>query len=295
MVLVRCSSGIAEDIDDNTNIKEIRDEKNNESRVTDNSHYIGPIKSGSLDKLPWDNDKDFLDAKKEHNTPILMSAYCAVLKDPLPGEEVNVHHGARLISGKVVEPGVIFSQNKEIGPYSEENGFKEGPTYVGAKVSTTIGGGVCKISSTLYNIAVLANLEIVERHNHNMPVPYVPYGQDATVAYGAKDFRFKNNTDFPLLIWAKGIDNRLYMAIYGQESPPDVKWQHQFLNRQKAPVIYKTNPNLSANVENILLEGMDGVTVNSWVIITDKEGSAVRKFLGTSYYNPMPYLIERSN
>ena len=271
----------------------LRPKQQEKSHITDNIKYVPPIKSGQLSSLPWDDDETFLKAKDKHNTPTLMAAYCAVLKDPLPGEEINVHHAAKLLSGKTVEPGAIFSQNREIGPYTKENGFNEGPTYVGAKVSTTIGGGVCKISSTLYNIAVLANLEIVERHNHNMPVPYVPYGQDATVAYGAKDFKFKNNTDFPILIWAQGIDNILYMALYGQEKPPLIKWQHQFLNRQPAPVIYKTNPNLTPNTEKILIEGMDGATVKSWILITDREGNTTRKYMGTSYYNPMPYIIEK--
>jgi vancomycin resistance protein YoaR len=124
----------------------------------------------------------------------------------------------------------VFSQNNTIGPYIEGKGYRKGPTYIGANLTTTIGGGVCKISSTLYNVSVLSNLEIVERYNHTMPVPYVPYGQDATVAYGVKDFKFKNNTDFPILIWAKGIENRLYMGVYGKEEPPEVEWNHNIQN-----------------------------------------------------------------
>jgi hypothetical protein len=111
-----------------------------------------------------------------------------VLKDPLPGEESNVHLAAKILSGAIVNPGEIFSQNERIGPYSESRGFQKGPTYNGSKLSTTIGGGVCKIASTLYNAAILSNLPIVERHPHGMPVPYVPYGQDATVSYGKIDF-----------------------------------------------------------------------------------------------------------
>ena len=154
---------------------------------------------------------------------------------------------------------------------------------------------MCKISSTLYNVSILSDLEIVERHNHSMPVPYVPYGQDATVAYGGKDFKFKNNTDFPILIWAKGIDNRLYMGIYGSEEPPEVEWQHNISNLVEAPRYYKENPQLKEGEEKVIVEGMDGATVESSLIIRDKNGEVKTKKLRSSYYIPMPYVIERNN
>ncbi len=251
-----------------------------------------PDISGVVDKLPWENDEEFLKAQKENDVDVLMAAYCTVLKDPLPGEEYNVHLAASSLSGTVLLPEEIFSQNNRIGPYVEEKGYQKGPTYTGANIITTVGGGVCKVSSTLYNVAILSNLEIVERHNHTMPVPYVPYGQDATVSYGAKDFRFKNNTDFPILIWAKGIENRLYMGFYGREEPPEVEWNHDILDMTEAPKYYKNNPELEKGEEKIIVEGMDGAVVDSWVTIKEKDGTVKTKKLGTSRYTPMPYIIE---
>ncbi|HEX9061941.1 MAG TPA: VanW family protein, partial [Clostridia bacterium] len=165
------------------------------------------IKSGEITSVPWENDSEFTESIKKNNTPVLMAAYRTVLKDPLPGEEENVHLGARMLKGKVLMPGEVFSQNKSIGPYTTERGFRKGPTYVGSTLTTTIGGGVCKIASTLYNTTVLSNLKVEERYAHGMPVPYVPYGQDATVAYGSRDFKFRNTENFPVTIWAQGIDN----------------------------------------------------------------------------------------
>ena len=254
-----------------------------------------PEVSGQIWNLPWANDMEFLKAQKENNVNVLMAAYCTVLKDPLPGEEYNVHLAADNLAGTVLKPGEVFSQNTQLGPYTEEKGYKKGPTYIGANLTTTIGGGVCKISSTLYNVSILSDLEIVERHNHSMPVPYVPYGQDATVAYGGKDFKFKNNTDFPILIWAKGIDNRLYMGIYGSEEPPEVEWQHNISNLVEAPRYYKENPQLKEGEEKVIVEGMDGATVESSLIIRDKNGEVKTKKLRSSYYIPMPYVIERNN
>lgn len=250
--------------------------------------------SGQVTTLPWDRDGDFLKAKRENDTPVLMAGYRTVLKDPLPGEEYNVHLGAEMLSGRVVAPGGIFSQNQEIGPYDESKGFREGPTYVGPRLITSIGGGVCKISSTLYNVAVLSNLEIIERYNHSMPVPYVPYGQDATVSYGSRDFRFKNNTSFPLLIWAKGIDNILYIGFYGKEKPPKVEWHHDISNIQKAHTVYIQNVGIPPGLEKMVVEGMDGATVKSRVTITKSDGTIETRDLGISYYRPMPNIIERN-
>ncbi len=251
------------------------------------------LKSGPETTLPWENESEFIKARTENNTPLLMAAYRTVLHDPLPGEEYNVHLAARMLDGIVVKPGEVFSQNQSIGPYTESKGFQKGPTYIGNSLTTTIGGGVCKIASTLYNVSVLSDLQIVERYSHTMPVPYVPYGQDATVAYGVKDFKFKNSTSFPVMIWAQGIDNILYIAFYGSNAPPKVEWHHETLERTKAPVTYKDNPDLGAGTEKVVLEGMDGAFINSWVTVSKPDGTVTTKQMGKSFYSPMPYIIEK--
>lgn len=248
--------------------------------------------SGPTRGMPWELDDAFTDARNRNGTNVLLGGYRTVLRDPLPGEEYNVHLAASLLAGKVVKPGEVFSQNTAIGPYTEDKGFQKGPTYIGTTLTTTIGGGVCKIASTLYNVAVLSNMKIVERHNHTMPVPYVPYGQDATVAYGVKDIRFLNNTGSDIMIWAQGVDNILYMAFYGSHPGPAVEWTHQVLEIRKAPVLYRANPQIAAGEQKLLLEGMDGAVVKSWVTIFTPN-SAETKYMGVSNYLPMPHLMER--
>lgn len=250
------------------------------------------LESGPITEVPWEKNENFKAALKDNQDYVMMAAYRTVLHDPLPGEENNVHLGARLLAGKVVQPGEIFSQNNAIGPYSSARGFQKGPVYLGSQLSTTIGGGVCKISSTLYNVAVLCNLPVIERHSHGMPVPYVPYGQDATVSYGVKDFKFQNNMDFPLLIWSQGIGNTLYIGFYGKNKPPRVEWHHEFIKKINTWKIYRHNPSLPLNTEKVVLQGMDGAVVRSWVIINDAHGIH-KKSLGKSYYSPMPSIIEK--
>ena len=249
--------------------------------------------SSIVTSVPWENDEDFKKAQEKYGTDIMMAAYCAVLNDPLPGEEENVHVGAKLLCGTLVESGKLFSQNKTIGPYIQSKGYKEGPTYEGTRLTTTIGGGVCKIASTLYNVAIMSNLPIVERHAHCMPVSYVPYGQDATVYYGNLDFRFKNNTDSSILIWSQGIDNRLYIGFYGKSKPPKVEWHHQVLSSKKSSKVYKINKSLPSDEEKLVVTGMDGATIRSWVTIENPDGSIITKQLGESKYLPLPYIYER--
>lgn len=248
--------------------------------------------SGTAGKLPWEKDREFIKARLRNDTNVLLGAYRTVLKDPLPGEEYNVHLAANLLAGIVIKPDDIFSQNAAIGPYTEDKGFEKGPTYIGTTLTTTIGGGVCKIASTLYNVAVLSNLKITERHNHSMPVPYVPYGQDATVSYGSKDIRFLNNTGSDIMIWAQGIDNILYIAFYGSRPAPTVEWKHEVIEIRKAPVKYQLNPKLGSGSRKQLLEGMDGAVVKSWITVTSGDNVNVR-YMGISDYKPMPYLVEK--
>ncbi len=248
--------------------------------------------SGPETEFPWDDDPEFISQREKNNVYVLLGGYRTVLKDPLPGEEYNVHLAAKLLAGKIIKSDEVFSQNTAIGPYTEDKGFWKGPTYVGTTLITTVGGGVCKIASTLYNVAVQSNLQIVERHNHTMPVPYVPYGQDATVAYGVKDLRFKNNTGSDIMIWAQGVGNILYIAFYGSSTGPDVQWFHEVIELRKAPVKYQANPGLGIGEEKTVLEGMDGAVIKSWVTISRGDNVDV-KYMGISDYKPMPFIIER--
>ncbi|MGE5370869.1 MAG: VanW family protein [Solirubrobacterales bacterium] len=252
-----------------------------------------PDKSGPISQAPWASDPRFQKAATDNGTPVQMAAFCTVLRDPLPGEENNVHLGADMLAGTVIQPGQIFSQNQTVGPYSSARGFQEGPVYLGARLSKTVGGGVCKLASTLYNVAVLSDLPIIERHFHSMPVPYVPYGQDATVCYGVKDIKFMNNTGQPIMIWAKGIENRLYIGFYGKKPAPQVTWHHDVLKSMPAPTVKRENPSLPENVQRRILPGMDGAVVRSSVTVRFPGGKEITRKRGTSWYAPFPEVIEQ--
>lgn len=254
--------------------------------------YDNPEVSSQVTNLPWRNDTSFLYQKEKYNTPFLMAGFVAVLKDPLPGEEANVAHSASIVKNQVLKKGETLSQNKMLGPYTIENGFKEGASYSGGKIVMTTGGGVCKIATTLYNLAVLSNLEIVERYNHSMPINYVPYGQDATVAYGSKDIRFKNTSAGNILIWSELIGNKLYMGFYGSEKPPKVTWDHTTTGIIEPGKKYIKNKSLKKGEMIEKVKGLQGATVKSTITIEYPNGDVTIKNMGVSSYNPLPSIIE---
>ena len=112
----------------------------------------------------------------------------------------NVEIASNKINNVILLPGEEFSYNKVVGERTIENGFKEASVYTSLGVVDGLGGGICQVSSTLYNAVLDANLKILERKNHRYAVSYVPLGRDATVAYGSIDFRFKNTRNYPIKI-----------------------------------------------------------------------------------------------
>lgn len=122
-----------------------------------------------------------------------------------PGEKsrtVNLKLAAAAINGQVILPGKTFSFNKTVGPRTRERGYLEATIFVSGKKEQGMGGGICQVSSTLYNAVLNSKLRVVERHTHSLPVTYVPTGRDATVSYGYLDFRFQNNGKRPVKIRA---------------------------------------------------------------------------------------------
>jgi vancomycin resistance protein YoaR len=112
----------------------------------------------------------------------------------------NIQLASDSIDQCVVLPGETFSYNETVGPTSRKNGYKLSTIFIKGEKEEGYGGGVCQVSSTLYNAAANAGMTIVERHDHSRPVPYVETGKDAATSYGGIDFKFQNNQAFPVII-----------------------------------------------------------------------------------------------
>lgn len=132
------------------------------------------------------------------------------------GRAQNIEAGAKKLHGRVVLPGEVFSVAAALMPFTEENGYASGGTYIDGQLSESIGGGVCQLSTTLYNALLQTKLEIVERHPHSMPVGYVPLGRDAAIAGDYKDLKFRNTTKSPVLLLCKATGTEVKVEVYGR-------------------------------------------------------------------------------
>lgn len=137
----------------------------------------------------------------------------------------NLMLAANKINGTVLMPGETFSYNKVVGARTIAAGYKEAPIYVEGRVEDGLGGGICQITSTLYNAVIYANLEITQRTNHQFVPSYVTASRDATVVYGALDFQFKNNRNYPIKLVCSVSGGIANFQIFGMRQEDDVEVQ----------------------------------------------------------------------
>jgi len=197
----------------------------------------------------------------------------------------NLKAASGKINGIVLAPGEKFSFNGAVGRRTLKNGFKIAGVYKNGKHDTGIGGGICQVSSTLYNAALFANLKIVRRQNHSMPVAYLPVGRDATVDYGAIDLVFENSYDTPIAVSTSFNPGRLTFRILGKKDPSlSIKIEsegHKSWNPGVKTVVDKTLP---AGKTKVVEKGSLGHSVKTYRLVY-KDGRLVRReYLGQSYY-----------
>ena len=153
------------------------------------------------------------------NVPSLFHDLLASKSTPLGGSSWNrvnnVSLAAQKIHDTILYPGQSFSYNETVGQRTWDAGFREAGAYANGEVVQEVGGGICQVSSTLYWCAMKANLKILERTNHMFPVSYIEPGMDATVSWGAPDFRFENNRTFPVDIVAYVQNGMLTVELWG--------------------------------------------------------------------------------
>ena len=243
--------------------------------------------------LPWfaKPPVDLNDLRTRFGADRLINAFRTTLPSPILQEENNVTTAASYLAGSVIQPREVFSLNSAIGPRTIDRGFGLGPLYINGTIDSTIGGGICKVATTMYNVAIHSDLPVIERYSHSMLVPYVPPGRDATVLWGSKDLQFINNRDHPLVIWAETYNSTLYIAIYGQYDPPLVEWHSEEVHRMPTWTIRRKNPALAPG-EARLIQGAEGLSVKTWINIEYPNLPVMQKYLGMDSYRPLPNYLE---
>lgn len=150
---------------------------------------------------------------------VLLSTFTTRFSTGQANRAANIRLAAKLIDGKVVAPGAVFSVNQATGRRTSDRGFLMAPVFSGNRVVSGVGGGVCQIATTVYNAALEAGLKIIERHPHSLPVNYVPPGRDAAVSWGSADMRFQNTTAWPIVVRVKVDGGGLTVSLLGRRDP----------------------------------------------------------------------------
>lgn len=203
----------------------------------------------------------------------------------------NLQEAAKALDRKMILPGEIFSFNKIVGPRTPETGYKDAYIIVNNEYVQGTGGGVCQVSSTMYNAVLLAGLPIVERVPHAVAIAYVPLGQDATVNYPNIDFKFKNDTPGIIYIRTSAKAGQLTIRLYGKKSGRSVRLVHEIEKETDFQVEMRSDPDLPPGKTVQDQAGSKGYIVKSWRIIRDSQGNEKEEYLGKDNYAPANRII----
>jgi vancomycin resistance protein YoaR len=221
----------------------------------------------------------------------LLSAYTTNFAVSNINRTYNINVAADVLDNALIKPGEVFSFNRVVGPRSKEAGYKNALVIEQDQFVPGLGGGVCQVSSTLYNTALLAGLDIVERYNHSLPVTYVPLGRDATVAYGGADLKFRNNTSGYLYIRSRIGGGTLTFKFFGNTAEkPNVTLETMVDRTIDPTIVQKDDPNLYVGKSVVEQAGLRGYQVRAYRVFHKASGD-VRKLLSNDSYKPLDTVV----
>lgn len=198
----------------------------------------------------------------------------------------NITHAASLINGTVLMPGEEMSASDAMGSRTAENGYLEAGSYLNGTTVQTYGGGVCQVSTTLYNAVILAELEITERWAHSMSVDYVQPSMDAAISEGYKDLKFKNNTDAPVYIEGYTSGGKLTFTVYGENTNEDgrkVTYVSEVTSRTEAKKKFVASNDAVGTLKKSS-SGHDAIKAKLWKVVTVNGSEVSREAINSSNY-----------
>ncbi|ADG83197.1 VanW family protein [Thermincola potens] len=201
----------------------------------------------------------------------------------------NIILAAESINNSLVKPGETFSFNYTVGQRTVQRGYKNAKVISNSNLTDGIGGGVCQVSTTLYRAVLMAGLHIVERHPHSLPPDYVPIGQDAAVADGQLDLKFKNNTAFPVLIAVSVSDSELLVRLIGKkQGNKKYRLVSDIYEIIEPKVTVKKDGTLPKGETTVLVSGQKGYRVKVFRV-TEPEGK--KELVSEDYYKPLATVV----
>ncbi len=271
-------------------------EVNVEESVKVVTDYIGNDLKGEHDIIPLavDTVKPRGDTETLSKIKDKLGTYTTKYESSGADRSANVATGCKHINGTILYPGEQFSVYEHVSPFTEENGYHLAGSYLNGLVVESLGGGICQVSTTLYQAVLRAELQVDERSNHSMVVDYVPHGGDAAIAGTAKDFKFTNNTEYPIYIAGQTGGKAITFSIYGVETRDpnrSLEFESVELSRED-PVGDKIIGDSSQPAGYVHTQSAHvGYRCEFWKIIKENGQEVDRKKVNTSNYKAVPRTI----
>ena len=219
----------------------------------------------------------------------IIGSYRTNFSPNIEGRNENIRLAAQYMNNYLLMPGEVFSYNKVTRLKTVSNGYKNATVIVNGEIEEGLGGGVCQVSSTLYNSVLYSGLEIVQRRPHSIPSSYVNYGRDAVVSDNAIDFKFKNNYDFPVYLKTYVGSSSVTVTIYGNTgSVPEIDIISNVVSVKPRAVKYIDDPNLEKGKEVVKTKGRDEIRSETYVVI-----NGVKKLVSKDRYPSQTKVIMR--
>ena len=222
----------------------------------------------------------------------LLATFTTSYKSSSKDRSANVENGCRLINGITLYPGEVFSTYNTVSPFTEKNGYYLAGSYLNGKVVDSFGGGICQVSTTLYNAVLRAELQVKERHNHSMVVNYVDKSADAAIAESSgKDFQFVNSSDYQIYIEGITQNKTITFNIYGKETRPaghEVSFESEVLETIN-PTYDQIYADSSHGIGYITTSSAHiGYKAKLWKIVKENGEEVSREVVNSSNYKMSP-------
>lgn len=222
----------------------------------------------------------------------LIGEYVTTFNSQEKGRSENIKLAVNSINNMLLMPEDEFSFNESTGPRSVEDGYKEAPVIVNGELVPGIGGGICQVSTTLYQAVLRSDVEITSRRNHGRPVGYVPIGQDATVAYGYIDFKFRNNKDYPIYIESYIKGEQVYVKLYSKKTNNmSIDLESEIIEVVKPKMEIKKDPNMDVGERRINKAGKEGYRVVTYKVYLQDGKKLKKEAISKDYYPPRDGII----
>lgn len=212
------------------------------------------------------------------------------------GRVHNIRSSAQVVHDRLLKPNEIFDYAEVVQETRKKYGFKPAPVIMNGQLVPGVGGGICQVSSTLYNAALLSGLEIVERRHHSLPVHYVPLGLDATYSDGYINFRFRNHEHSHLLIRTETGPTHITVKLFGSlPAGRSYRVETKVLSVVDPPVKYVQNKSLPPGKRQVLRKGKQGYVVETVRIRLENGKEVERERISRDFYRPQPALVAVRN